>query len=283
MIHSPRPSEPSTRATRGLARVATFAYHEATDDPHNSGFQRTAALPFKLPWHRFAEHLDRIATAGCQPELVPDIDPAAPGHHLLLTFDDGGKSALPIAEELARRGWRGHFFVVTSLLDTRTFLSTEEVRALRGLGHLVGTHSHTHPDIFRDLSPVRMAEEWRVSRDRLSEILGEPCGVASVPGGDISDAVLRTAGDAGLRYVFTSEPWLQPRRVGDVWAFGRFVAKRATDPARVATLARFRGWTSALILRWLGVLSRRAAPFLYRAYVRHRTRQCPDREAAPDA
>src|SRR5204862_125604 len=80
-------------------------------------------------------------------------------------------------------------------------------------GHVVGTHSHTHPDIFRRLPRELMTTEWRVSRAILEALLGEPCIAASVPGGDISHVVLESAGDAGIRYLFTSEPLLRPERI----------------------------------------------------------------------
>ena len=37
------------------------------------------------------------------PELVDEINLSRPGRHLLLTFDDGGKSALRVSAELNRR------------------------------------------------------------------------------------------------------------------------------------------------------------------------------------
>src|SRR5439155_26665222 len=37
----------------------------------------------------------------------------------------------------------------------------------------------------------RSVGEWRTSCDRLADLLGEPCTVASVPGGDISPVVLQ--------------------------------------------------------------------------------------------
>ena len=43
------------------ALVASFGYHDVTDDPTESGFQRNGALPFKLGVQLFREHLDRIA------------------------------------------------------------------------------------------------------------------------------------------------------------------------------------------------------------------------------
>ena len=253
--------------------IATFGYHEVTDDPTASGFQRPAALPYKLPSAAFQRQLDRIAAGPRAPTLVAEVDWGKPGRYLLLTFDDGGTSALQVSDELCRRGWRGHFFIVTSLIGRRAFLSALEIRELRSHGHTVGSHSHTHPDIFRELSPERMTEEWRVSCARLADILGEPCVTASVPGGDVSTTVFRTAAAAGLRYVFTSEPWLTPRGVAGCHILGRVVAKRGMADDVVERLARFQGWRRELWARRIKVLARRALPLPYRLYVRVRTRE----------
>ena len=253
--------------------LASFGYHEVTDDVRASGFQRPAALPFKHTRLAFAQHLAAIGMARLVPELVSDIDLERPGRHVLLTFDDGGKSALYVSDELSRRGWKGHFFIVTSLIGTRTFLDRDEIRYIRRSGHVIGSHSHTHPDIFPDLTTRQMIEEWRTSCDILTELLGEPCSVASVPGGDISGAALRSAAGAGLRYLFTSEPWIRPRRVDGCWILGRYGPKTTTPPARTAELARFRGWGRALLVRQMKVIARRSLPTLYRLYVRQTTRE----------
>jgi peptidoglycan/xylan/chitin deacetylase (PgdA/CDA1 family) len=252
--------------------IASFGYHDVTDDPTQSGFQRNGALPFKLGARLFRDHLDRVAPER-PPALVTQIDLTKPGRHLLLTFDDGGKSALAAAAELSRRGWKGHFFITTSLIGGRTFLDAGEIRQLRAAGHLVGSHSHTHPDIYRELDRERMLVEWRQSSDILAQILGERCVAASVPGGEISDAVLRSAGTAGLRYLFTSEPWLAPRVVGGCWILGRYCPKASTTADEIAALARFEGWTSKLLARRLKGLASRSLPFLYRLYVRRSSRE----------
>src|SRR5207248_1719796 len=83
-----------------------------------------------------------------------------------------------IGDALCARGWRGHFFIVTNLLGVRTFLAPADIRQLRSCGHLIGSHSHTHPDIFNALSPRRMLEEWHASTDALSQVLGERCATA---------------------------------------------------------------------------------------------------------
>jgi peptidoglycan/xylan/chitin deacetylase (PgdA/CDA1 family) len=252
--------------------VASFGYHEVTDDPASAGFQRPGALPYKHMRDAFARDLEAIAAGPCAPERVTALDLAAPGRHLLLTFDDGGKSAVSIADTLAARGWRGHFFVVTGLIGTRTFLTAPEIRYLQQCGHVVGSHSETHPDIFREQPFDRMVEEWRVSRDRLAQLLGEPCATASVPGGDISPLVLESADTAGLSYLFTSEPVLRPVHVGQCWVLGRFMPKAWTPAARIGELAAFRGWRRALLLRQLKGLARRTFPGWYRQYVRRTTR-----------
>jgi peptidoglycan/xylan/chitin deacetylase (PgdA/CDA1 family) len=253
--------------------IASFGYHDVTDAPADSGFQRSGARPYKLGTALFLEQLDRIAASGAAPVLVSRVDLAAPGRHVLLTFDDGGKSALYIGDELCRRGWRGHFFISTGLIGHRTFLQPSEIRYLRECGHLVGSHSHSHPDIYRELTWEQMVVEWQRSCDVLAHLLGEPCTVAAVPGGEISDQVLQSAAAAGLRCVFTSEPWLRPRVVRGCRALGRFCVKLSTNPEEFDELVRFRGWGRKLLLRRLKTAASRSLPPLYRFYVSRSVRK----------
>jgi peptidoglycan/xylan/chitin deacetylase (PgdA/CDA1 family) len=253
--------------------VAGFGYHDVTDHPTESGFQREGALPYKLATGVFREHLDQLATAPVQPVLVTDIDLGKPGRHLLLTFDDGGKSALAIGEELCRRGWRGHFFITTSLVGCRTFLTAGDIRQLRRQGHVIGSHSHSHPNIYRELAWEQMVVEWRRSSDILEQLLGESCTTGAVPGGEISTDVLRSAAAAGLRHVFTSEPILRPRVVGGCWVLGRFCVKNSLSSRQLAELAAFRGWAGKLLARRVKSAASRSLPSLYRLYVSRSVRE----------
>lgn len=275
MSSAPAPAPASASAATAApspARVAAFGYHEVTDDGRAAGFQRPGARAYKHSRAAFARHLDALARGPRPPELVTDLDLTRPGHYVVLTFDDGGKSANHIADTLAARGWKGHFFIVTGLIGTRTFLTTSDIRYLSSAGHVVGSHSVTHPDIFREQPFEQMVEEWRVSRDRLAQLLGEPCRTASVPGGDISPLVLQSAAAAGLAYLFTSEPVVEPGLVDGCWILGRFVPKVATSARRIGALAQFRGWRRARLVRELKGLARTALPALYRQYVSITTR-----------
>jgi peptidoglycan/xylan/chitin deacetylase (PgdA/CDA1 family) len=253
--------------------VATLGYHDVTDTPDESGFQRDGAVAYKLGTAQFTHQLDCITSGRMAPGLVTQIDLTRPGRHLLLTFDDGGKSALSISEELCRRGWRGHFFITTGLIGRRTFLDREEIREIRRLGHVVGSHSHNHPDIYRELAWEQMVVEWRRSSDMLAQLLGEPCDTGAVPGGEISASVLRSASAAGLRYVFTSEPVLRPRIVGGCWVLGRFCVKRSTTAADVMRLSRFQGWAGKLLVRKIKSAASRSLPAFYRFYVSRSARE----------
>lgn len=256
----------------GRAEIATLMYHDVADDPTTSGFQRRAARGYTLPRFAFARHLAEIATGGLTPVLIQDIDPAQAGRHLLLSFDDGGTSALHVAEELSRRDWKAHFFVTTGRIGERTFLDANGIRHLHQCGHVVGSHSHSHPDIFRDLAFEDMVCEWRISCDMIAQILGEECNVASVPGGDISDLVLQSAGHAGLRHLFVSESWLRPRGVQGCWILGRFSVKSSTSQARLRAILQFHTWGWAQFERRLKDVARRRMSLLYREYVRRTTR-----------
>lgn len=253
------------------AQVAAFGYHEVTDRPTETGFQRPGAVPYRLGTAAFRQHLDVLGGGPVKPRPLESLDLEAEGRHLLITFDDGGKSALQAADLLEERGWRGEFFIVTSLIGTAGFLDAGEVRALHDRGHGIGSHSHTHPDIFAEQDPARMLDEWRRSRGMLEQIIGAPVVTASVPGGVASRVTYRTAAEAGLTRLLTSEPRLRPWVEGECRVFGRFIVKAKTRDAAVRNLARFRGWGRARITRELKKAARRSFPFAYRRLVRYRT------------
>lgn len=101
--------------------LIALTFHEVTDDPMTTGFQRASAHPYKHPVREFQADLNQIMRCGGRPERIDAIGEGE--RHLLLTFDDGGKSALTATDILQTRGWLGHFFIVTGLLGTPHFLS----------------------------------------------------------------------------------------------------------------------------------------------------------------
>jgi hypothetical protein len=218
----------------------TLLYHDVVEDGRwsSSGFGGGDAAIYKFSRPAFDAHLERLTLIGEKPDLA--LGAHASGW--MLTFDDGGSSALDtIAPALERRGWRGHFFMTTGWLGAPGFLDAAGVRELAARGHIVGSHTADHPLAMSSLSPQALSDEWSRSVTTLGDVLGVAPVVASIPGGAYSAAVARTAAKAGIRVLFTSEPTSRPWRVDDVMCFGRFTLWRGMSPDAALEFAQGRG------------------------------------------
>jgi peptidoglycan/xylan/chitin deacetylase (PgdA/CDA1 family) len=206
-------------------------YHDVVEngDFASSGFSGEGAHVYKLRREDFERHLDAIREA---PHRVATVGEPGSGPSVLLTFDDGGTSFHhPIAELLEARGWRGHFFITTGRIGTPGFLTESELRDLHARGHVIGSHSVSHPTRMSALSRAELDREWGVSIARLSDLLGERVMVASVPGGYYSREVGRSAAALGIARLFTSEPTASARMLDGCLVFGRYVVQRDMAPA----------------------------------------------------
>jgi len=226
-------------------RAVSVMYHDVVAGGRfdESGFEGADAALYKLEREEFARHLDALAAARRDaPALATDLPHAAADADAtpwLLTFDDGGVSAATVvASMLEARGWRGHFFVTTGRVGSPTFLSRGQVRELRERGHVVGSHSETHPPRMSHCTAEELSGEWRRSVGFLSETLGEEVVTASVPGGFYSRAVAEAAARAGVTRLFTSEPTERVEEVEGCLVFGRYGVQRWTTPEAVAGIVK---------------------------------------------
>jgi peptidoglycan/xylan/chitin deacetylase (PgdA/CDA1 family) len=197
---------------------------------------------------------------------VWELPEHATDHPITLTFDDGGSSAAAIAGILQRFGWIGHFFITTDYIGRSSFLTRSQIREIRKNGHLIGSHSCSHPDGMADLDFERTCEEWRRSVETLSDILGEKMEMASVPGGSYSRKVAAAASRAGVKALFTSEPTLECRQVHGCLVLGRFYLLRgmpASTAAGIYTGSGYEREKRYLAWRFLRI-SRRVTGRFYR-------------------
>ena len=91
-------------------------------------------------------------------------------------------------------------------VDTPGFVSGPQMREMVARGHVIGSHSYSHPKRMGGCPPETIAEEWRRSVDVLQDVLGAPVLTASVPGGFYTRPVGVAAAAAGIRVLFTSAP-----------------------------------------------------------------------------
>ena len=236
-------------------KALALLYHDVVERGQfaSSGFQGRDADRYKLVADEFAEHLRAIARVGRRVGIASDLsDEATDSESLLMfTFDDGGVSAhAQTAARLEELGWRGHFFVTTGRIGSPGFLSRDQIRELRRRGHVIGSHSVSHPARMSACGWPELVEEWRTSTQTLAEILGEDVSTASVPGGYFSRRVATAAADAGIKILFTSEPVIRCHRLNQCLVVGRFCLQRGDSAESVARVVsgdwppRLRSWLS---------------------------------------
>jgi len=179
---------------------------------------------------------------------VARVDQSGPGEHsqVFLTFDDGALSTLTyVAPALEKLGWRGHFFVTTNWIGRSGFLDRQQIRELHQRGHLIGSHSCTHPERMSSLAHADLLREWRDSCALLADLLGQPITVASVPGGFYSPRVARAASVSGLNVLFTSEPRVGVSFVDGCRVLGRYSVRPSMSAEDVSAIA-----AGAILPRW---------------------------------
>ena len=170
-----------------------------------------------------------------------------------------------IADLLDARGWKGHFFISTGFIDTAGFVTRGDVRELGRRGHVVGSHSHTHPNICYNLKNKEMLAEWRTSCVLLADILGAAVTTASVPGGDMSRRTVAMAAKAGITRLFTSEPVPLSWYCEGIECFGRVCLMNDGPSDELDQLLRFRGFGRRRVVRWGKQLIKKLIGPLYRA------------------
>src|SRR5688572_20852156 len=129
-------------------QLVSLLFHDVfVSDASESGFNSPAADRYKLSLSEFDAQLRAAGPPGA-------LGAAR------LTFDDGGVSFYTIvAEKLEARGLRAYCFVTTDFIGRTGFLDAAQIRELDARGHVIGTHSASHPTRFSALSGADMRRE----------------------------------------------------------------------------------------------------------------------------
>ena len=163
--------------------LPVLMYHRIADDPETgvAPYYRVATSP-----RRFADHLTWLGELGftgtsLEEALAMTAAERRTRRPVALTFDDGFRDFHTAAWPALRR----HRYTATVYLPTdfiaparKTFhgsecLTWEEVRELRHAGIRFGSHSVTHPKLYR-LPWDAIERETAWSKDRIEQELQEP-------------------------------------------------------------------------------------------------------------
>src|SRR5262249_55052893 len=184
-------------------KCIALTYHDVYEDGDHRSTGRTNkhAELYKIGRGEFRAQL-RLIQSRIESSQVRTIGRSLPWGSqvpIFLTFDDGGLSAYElIAADLKSRGWCGHFFITTCWIGRPGFVDAQQIRDLYVCGHVIGSHSYSHPERMSHLPRSELLREWRDSVDRLEAIIGAPVRTASVAGGYYSKAVAWAAASAGI-------------------------------------------------------------------------------------
>ena len=177
---------------------------------------------------RFARQLRHLAREFTPVSLTEAVERLqlgrTEGDEIVVTFDDGFQNQLDNAAPLlAEHGFSACFFLVTDLLDASPErarklererlhlplpvepLEWEGAERLLALGHEVGSHTVSHPDL-SSLPPDELRRELEASREELSRRLGTVRHL-SAPYGErarFSDRVAAAAREAGYESCSTA-------------------------------------------------------------------------------
>ena len=210
-------------------------YHDiVTENDKSSGFQNKNAFQYKVEEAAFEEHVKALQ-----------------GKDVVFTFDDGGESfitkAAPILEKY---GFKGVFFISTKYIGTPGFLTAGQVKELAERGHVVGSHSHTHPEIFTKLSSEEIKQEWQLSSQVLKDILGDGDHTASIPNGYASKEILDAAIQYGFNTIYTSQPTAKTKAYKNSRLIGRYVVLDGMSTQDVLRMVTSKGCQMKMAAKW---------------------------------
>ncbi|MBK1716084.1 polysaccharide deacetylase family protein [Thiocystis violacea] len=181
-----------------------------------------------------------------------------PDKAVVLTFDDAYDNfadfALPVLE---RHGFPATVYAISGWLGRRaewfarepgrpipTLMSAERLRAVRGAGITIGSHTVNHVKL-GEVDPDTQRRELRHSREALEDLLGEPVQHLCYPFGSFDTRTVQAAAEAGYRSATTclrgaaipaDHPLVLPRKAisqGDnlLGYWWKIAVKQAPKPA----------------------------------------------------
>jgi peptidoglycan/xylan/chitin deacetylase (PgdA/CDA1 family) len=185
-----------------MSRFVALIYHNISDAGQ--------ASQYTLSWSEFRRQLQWMKESGIQATGFADIEKHIQAQTSLpevtITFDDGHRSNLEAATELAQLGIRATVFVTPSFcIDRSDFLKPAELRALHRIAD-VGTHGYTHRPLTK-LDRRTLDREIVESKIWLENIIGAEVRYMAAPGGYINDRVTEACLSAGYHLIGNSVEW----------------------------------------------------------------------------
>jgi len=203
--------------------VPILTYHGLSKSATTDGL-------YTLPEEQFEAQMNYLTKENFHPISLRELTNWLTGQPLpeksvAITFDDGLSSdfsiALPI---LKRHGFTATFFVNPGTLDTKDYLTTDQLRRVEAEGMKIGSHGFDHIFLTR-LDDGKVRDQLTRSKKRLEEILQKEVLFFSIPRGRYNRRILEVIREAGYRAACTSDIGVNRRDV-NLFRLKRWALKR---------------------------------------------------------
>jgi peptidoglycan/xylan/chitin deacetylase (PgdA/CDA1 family) len=161
-----------TRPERHHSGLCVLTFHRVVTRPERDHDLRSTS---------FLTLLDELRGGGCRFTVDLSGEELATGA-VVLTFDDGTEDHRSVAEELAIRTIPAVFFVSAANTAAAGHLGADELRELRSLGHVIGSHAVDHVPL-DTMSRAEVVRQIRESKRWLEETVGSEVRYFAPPGG----------------------------------------------------------------------------------------------------
>ena len=211
-----REENPGGLAEDGYQTVPILCYHR---------FGRKNDGPLCVSEETFARQMAFLAENGYHAigvgELLDFLDyrRSLPEKSVLITIDDGYRSAYEIAYPILRRhGYTAALFVYTDFIGSSVkSLTWEQLEEMKAAGFDVGSHTLTHCDLTEKRAEEddrsyreRVRRELLVSKRILDERLNQDTIALAYPYGNVTPEILPLCHSLGYRLGVTVRPGANP-------------------------------------------------------------------------
>jgi len=236
---TPARPAPQPAAAPG-AGVTVLVYHEVVTDNRGEGVTTITAA-------HFAEQMELLADEGFVTVGIADLvrhmkgEATLPAKAVVLTFEDGWRSALNATPVLDKHKLKASFWIITGNGIGGLYLDWSDIERLAANPRYeVYSHTVSHPwDPSNNLVTwVQGAAKEEGKRDALHELaeskrvleqrLGKPVPYLAWPSGWYDDTLVGLAREVGYTALLTTEPGLN-RRGDDVLRIHRTIVDGGCD------------------------------------------------------
>ncbi len=144
------------------------------------------------------------------------------------TFDDGHATNYSAACLLQEHGFSADFFVNSSTINTKNFLSSSQLKEMVSMGMSIQSHGHTH-EFMNDLDDEALLDQLKRSKDLIGDACGREVTIFAPPGGRYDERLKAIAKSSGYSAISNSEPGYMNLDKVDLFSIPRVAVTSATS------------------------------------------------------